>query len=123
MEEVAEERRAGKRRAELEKARELEVQFVQLREEREKALEEQRRELTEEMDRRLAVAGKECEEKCSILREQCEAEAAATRGVQEELVKMTELKTDWEERYTRLRAEFTDFIDKIPGFNAEYLLK
>ena len=120
---VAEEKMADREQALLEKERALESQRVKLEEEKQRALEEQEGELTVELESQLKALKAECDQRYAELREKYESQVAATELVQQELEKEAAVRAEWEDRYERLRQEFADFIDKVPGFRAEFVLQ
>lgn len=120
---VAEERAMEQEEALLDKRQALESLDARLEEEKERALEEQQQLLTTDMEQKLAAQQRECEMRYAELQSRHDHQVAVTEQVREELDKMTELKAEWEESHARLRKEFADFIDKVPGFRAEYMLQ
>lgn len=119
---VAAEKAAERRQAILEKEREMKIQQDTLGIEKEDALVKQKQDLEIEFQKQFISLREECNQRYEELKKEYETQVAKTGEVQEELVKMAELKTEWEEKYARLRMEFADFIDKVPGFKADYIL-
>lgn len=120
---VAEEKMAERKQALLEKDKALESLRVKLEEEKEEALEEQRLELTVELQSKLTALKEECDRKYAELEEKYECQVAETEMVRQELMRTTEQKREWEHKHARLREEFSDFIDKVPGFGADFVLQ
>lgn len=120
---VEEEKRAAREQALQELSQALESQQTKMEEEKERALEEQRSQLTTEFEARLREVRTECDEKYRALQEEYGSQLAAGRRLEEELQRVTDERKEWEEKHARLRAEFSDFIDKVPGFRGEFLLK
>ena len=120
---VAQEKVAERERALLEKDRALESQRVKMEKEKQRALEEKERELTVELQSQLTALRAECDQRYAELQEKYECQVSATELVQQELERETALRAEWEGRHERLRKEFADFIDKVPGFRAEFVLQ
>lgn len=120
---VSEEKAMERQQALLEKEQALLLQQTQLEEERERALEEQRQELTAEMQSKLAALREECDQRYGEMERKFQQQVAETEVVRQELLRMAEEKADWESRHARLKQEFADFIDKVPGFRAEFVLQ
>ena len=120
---VAEEKMAERERALLEKDQALYSQQATLEEERDRALEKQRQELTAEFQGKLTVMKEECDKEYSTLQEKYDSQVAETEKSQQELLAMAEQKREWEQKHAQLKREFSDFIDKVPGFKAEFVLK
>ena len=120
---VEEEKRAARERALQELSQALASQQTKMVEEKERALEEQRSSLSTEFEARLSRVRTECDAKYRALQEEHDSQLTAGRRLEEELQRVTDEKEEWEERHAQLRAEFSDFIDKVPGFRGEFLLK
>lgn len=120
---VSEEKAIERQQALLEKDQAPMLQQTKLEEEKERALEKQRQELTAEMQSKLAALREECDQKFGEMEKTFKQQVAETELVRQELLRMTEQKADWESRHARLKQEFADFIDKVPGFRAEFVLQ
>ena len=120
---VAEEKAAEQEQAQLDKDRALDSQRARLEEEKERALQEQRQELGADMQLKLVAQQEDCDLRHAALQAKYKQQMTVTEEVRQDLMNMTELKAEWEERHARLRKEFADFIDKVPGFRAEYILQ
>ena len=120
---VAEEMRENAAMAEEEKQRALSEQHEQLMVEQSRALEVQRQELEERFQDKLSSVCEEYEQKLAEVDAQLEEQQAVCRELENKLGAMTELKENWETKYSNLRAEFSDFIDHVPGFRGEFVLK
>lgn len=120
---VSEEKAIERQQALLEKDQALMLQQTKLEEEKERALEKQRQELTAEMQSKLTALREECDQKFGEMEKTFKQQVAETELVRQELLRMAEQKADWESRHARLKQEFADFIDKVPGFRAEFVLQ
>lgn len=120
---VTEEKLIERQQALLEKDQALNIQRVRLEEDKERALDEQHRELTAVMQSKLAALKEECDQRYAELQKKYTQQVAETELVEQELQRMAEQKADWKGKHARLKQEFADFIDKVPGFKAEFLLQ
>lgn len=120
---VAKEKRVARELSLQEKDQALEMQQERLQRERDMAMEVQRSQLTDEFEIQLEKLRTEWETKYASLQEKYDSQVQATANVEEELGIMTKQRSEWEEKYTQIKVEFSDFIDKVPGFRAEFILK
>ena len=120
---VAEEMREEAARVEEEKQRALTEQREELMVEQSRALEAQRQELEEQFQDKLSSVCEEYDLKLTEVGAHLEEQQAVCRELEDKLAAMTEQKENWETKYSNLRAEFSDFINQVPGFRGEFVLK
>lgn len=122
-EKFAETIRQNNQRAEKDKQNALSEQMEILKLEECRALKRQRAELEGEFEKKLSSV---CEEsRCKL--EEVGRELTEQQRIVEELeiklTTMTQLKDNWETKYDNIRTEFSHFIDLVPGFRGEFVLK
>ena len=122
-ERVAGEKALAAELAARERAQVLEEQRQHLEDVREQALEDQRTELEEEFERRLGEVCAHCDAKLAELQERLDGEVARGQRLEGELQDMTQCRDEWEQKHANLKEEFSDFIDRLPGFKGDFLLK
>lgn len=86
-------------------------------------LAEQRRELEQHHSADSKEMSEEYESRLAELNQQSREQEAEIEKLRNDLEEMTESKESWELKYRNLREEFADFIEQLPGFRAEFILK
>ena len=87
------------------------------------ALARQKEELELEFKDRVSNICDEYDSRLEELQEKHDEQLVLSRQLQADLKAMTDLKDEWQSKYTTVRAEFSDFIDQFPGFDSEFVLK
>ena len=119
---VEEDKQLEKERSLQEKMEALEKQRKRDEEVKDAELEKQKSQLVAEYEARLRAVREEGEERCRGLQEEIASLAAALEREKGEVEKVCSEKNEWEEKHSRLRAEFSDFINQVPGFRGDFLL-
>ena len=89
----------------------------------EQALDEQRQEMEGQFERRMEEVGAHYEGELAALRERLDGEVASCQRLEGELRDVTQSRDEWEQKHAKLKEEFSDFIDQLPGFRGDFLLK
>lgn len=120
---VAEEKKCDSELAEETRMESLAKQKEQLDMECTQALARQNEDLELEFKDRMSNICEEYDTRLEELQKKYDEQLALSQQLQADLKAMTDLKVNWESKYTTMRAEFSDFIDQFPGFRGEFILK
>ncbi len=122
-EKFAEMIRENNQRAEKDKQNALSEQMKQLKLEECRALKRQREELEGEFKEKLSGVSEEYHYKLKEVEKELSEQREIVKELEAKLAAMTQLKDSWETKYNDMKTEFSHFIDLVPGFRGEFILK
>ena len=120
---VAGEKRTLVQRLEEEKQRALREQKDTLNDAHREGLQVHKRELRVEFDQELEFVSSDYEAKLGELQTRYDEELSTSGTLRQELADTTAEMIDWQQKYEKLKLEFSDFIDQFPGFRGDFILK
>lgn len=120
---VAGEKRMLVQRLEEEKQRALREQKDALNDAHREGLQVHKRELRVEFDQELEFVSSDYEAKLGELQTRYDEELSTSGTLRQELADTTAEMIDWQQKYEKLKLEFSNFIDQFPGFRGDFILK
>ena len=123
VERVSEEKRQEKEESEKDKSMALADLTKQMNKICQDAFTEKERKMNEKFAVRTREIQQKHESLVSSLEEQLEDELANNSTLKTKLQEITDTRDCWKRKYENLELEFSDFIDQIPGFRGEFILK
>ncbi len=120
---VSEIAQQNNQQAEEDKQEALSEQMELLKLEECRALERQKEELEGQFKDKLADVCDDYECRLGEVGRELDDQRQRVEELAIRLEAMTQLKDSWETKYENIRTEFSDFIDNVPGFRGEFVLK
>lgn len=120
---VADEKKQYLKAAEETRIKFLEKQKEKLDVEHVQALKQQKELIEQDFKSKLSRVSKEYDSRLDEFQERFDKQLALSQQLESDLQAMTNLKNSWESKYKNIREEFSDFIDKLPGFRGEFILR
>ena len=120
---IAKQQRQAKELAERDKKQALDEERVRLNEVHIKAVCDMKIELEQQFAIRMDHMRSDYEAKLNEVQATLEEQIAIKTRLERDLAVMEELRNETERKYEALKTEFSNFIDHVPGFRGEFILK
>lgn len=120
---VAKEKIQAKENAERDQMQALNEERVRLDEKYKKAMSDMKMALEQQFATRLDQVRSDYELKLNELQTTIDEQTAIRTQLERDLAATVELQNETKVKYEALRTEFSNFIDHVPGFRGEFILK